>query len=67
MGPFGVICQARTCLVDIARHVIDTHIEPSFLELDGILRRGERYLAGPAREVRVALGVAAQVEFESKR
>ena len=31
----------------VARHVIDSHFEPSYLELKGILRRGERYLPGP--------------------
>jgi len=32
---------------DVARRVIDTRLEPSFLELNGILRRGEQYLSGP--------------------
>jgi hypothetical protein len=32
---------------DIARHVTDTHFEPSCIELNGILRRGEQYLPGP--------------------
>jgi len=35
-------------LADIARHVIDTQFEPSFLEFTGILWRGEQYLLGPS-------------------
>jgi len=31
-------------LADIARHVINTHFEPSFLELNGTLLRGGLYL-----------------------
>jgi len=29
------------------RHVIDTRLEPSFLELHGTLRRGEHYVCPP--------------------
>ena len=36
----------RQALMNVARHVIDTHFEPAFIELNGILRRGELYLPG---------------------
>ena len=39
-------------LTDISRHVIDTLVEPSFLELHGILRRGEQCLSGPTSRLR---------------
>jgi hypothetical protein len=35
-------------VADIARHVINTHFEALFIMLDGTLRRGKRWLPGPA-------------------
>jgi len=43
---------SRYGLTGVARHVIDTLVEPSFLELHGILRRGEQCLSGPTSRLR---------------
>jgi hypothetical protein len=40
-------------LADTAPHVIYTHLEPSYVGLNGVLSHSEQYLAGPRARRRV--------------
>jgi hypothetical protein len=65
--------QVKPGLADTARHVINTRFElsvvesrfePSVLELDGILQRGEQYLAGSTVRLHPHAAVVVPVGWE---